>query len=151
MNFQCTETSLYSAIKCPAKDQTLVSRKTGTMKFAVLISAFFWGLCKGQSEAARGAELTCYECSARPGNNSCTEEFRKKVKALGFDQRCRVFEMNGIVVSQGVVPLTLCTPQALNKVRTQNTEYFFCIYGIFSSFSLLRFENLQCILSIFIV
>ena len=74
------------------------------------------GLCKGQVGNQRGQELTCYECAAKSSNDTCTDEYRKSVKILGFDKRCRIMEMNGKVVSQGVVPKVLCTQNALAKV-----------------------------------
>ena len=74
------------------------------------------GLCKGQVGNQRSQELTCYECAAKSSNDTCTDEYRKSVKILGFDKRCRIMEMNGKVVSQGVVPKVLCTQNALAKV-----------------------------------
>ena len=65
----------------------------------------------------RGQELTCYECASKTGNDTCTDAFRKTIKTFGFDKRCRIMEMNGKVVSQGVVPKAVCTPRALSNVR----------------------------------
>ena len=86
--------------------------KGSTFVFLAILAHF--GQC--QNQASRGQELSCYECAAKQGNNTCSPEFRKTVKVLGFDKRCRVMEMNGKVVSQGVVPKSLCTSRALNKV-----------------------------------
>ena len=82
-----------------------------------ILLTFMANYCYGQN-GNRGQELKCYECAAKPENNTCSNEFRKTVKVSGFDNRCRVMEMNGKVVSQGVVPKSLCTPRALNKVTT---------------------------------
>ena len=82
----------------------------------LLLLTFMAYFCHGQN-SNRGQELECYECAAKPENNTCSNEFRKTVKVLGFDNRCRVMEMNGKVVSQGVVPKSLCTSKALNKVN----------------------------------
>ena len=87
----------------------------GSTNILILLT-FMAYFCHGQN-ANRGQELKCYECAAKQGNNTCANEFRKTVKVLGFDKRCRVMEMNGKVVSQGVVPKSLCTSRALNKVN----------------------------------
>jgi len=80
--------------------------------FLVLISQTI-----GTSIAARAQTLSCFSCVARPGNNTCTNGMRGKVKSLGFDKRCRIMEMDGKVVSAGIVPDKLCTPEALSKVN----------------------------------
>ena len=82
----------------------------------VLLYLIGLGLCKGQNGNPRSQELSCFECASKHSNDTCTEEFRRSVKVLGFDKRCRIMEMNGKVVSQGVVPKVLCTPSALAKV-----------------------------------
>lgn len=82
----------------------------------VLLYLIGLGLCKGQVGNQRSQELTCYECAAKSSNDTCTDAYRKSVKILGFDKRCRIMEMNGKVVSQGVVPKVLCTQSALAKV-----------------------------------
>ena len=61
--------------------------------------------------------MSCYECASKTGNDTCTDAFRKTIKTFGFDKRCRIMEMNGKVVSQGVVPKAVCTPRALSNVR----------------------------------
>ena len=61
-------------------------------------------------------ELTCFSCTASRTNNTCTEQFRKNVTKNGMDYRCRVYERNGMVVAQGVVPSMLCTSEARNRV-----------------------------------
>ena len=61
--------------------------------------------------------MSCYECASKTGNDTCTDAFRKTIKTVGFDKRCRIMEMNGKVVSQGVVPKAVCTPRALSNVR----------------------------------
>eukprot|EP00093_Oithona_nana_P015143 15143.XXX_1118945_1119851_1 [CDS] Oithona nana genome sequencing. len=83
----------------------------------VLLYLIGLGLCKGQVGNQRSQELTCYECAAKSSNDTCTDAYRKSVKILGFDKRCRIMEMNGKVVSQGVVPKVLCTQSALAKVN----------------------------------
>ena len=72
----------------------------------------------GASKATRAQTLSCYECAAKPGNNTCTSEFRQTIQSLGFDKRCRIMEMNGRLVSAGIVPAKLCTQAALSKVWT---------------------------------
>ena len=89
----------------------------------VLLYLIGLGLCKGQNGNPRSQELNCYECASKQQNDTCTEEFRRSVKILGFDKRCRIMEMNGKVVSQGVVPKVLCTPSALAKVSD-----LFCLF-----------------------
>ena len=87
---------------------------------ATVNSNLQWTLTKGQEISGiqnRGQELTCYECAAKTGNDTCTDAFRKTIKTFGFDKRCRIMEMNGKVVSQGVVPKAVCTPRALSNVR----------------------------------
>ena len=81
----------------------------------LLFLAFFGQVCQGQSQS-RGQELTCYECAKKQGNDTCNDQFRKTVKVIGFDKRCRLMEMNGKVVSQGVVPVSLCSHKALARV-----------------------------------
>ena len=87
---------------------------------ATVNSNLQWTLTKGQEISGgqdRGQELTCYECASKTGNDTCTDAFRKTIKTFGFDKRCRIMEMNGKVVSQGVVPKAVCTPRALSNVR----------------------------------
>jgi hypothetical protein len=87
---------------------------------ATLNSNLQWTLTKGQEINGiqnRGQELSCYECASKTGNDTCTDAFRKTIKTIGFDKRCRIMEMNGKVVSQGVVPKAVCTPRALSNVR----------------------------------
>ena len=86
------------------------------LEMKVLLYLIGLGLCKGQNGNPRSVELSCWECASKHSNDTCTDEFRKSVKILGFDKRCRIMEMNGKVVSQGVVPKVLCTPGALAKV-----------------------------------
>jgi len=86
----------------------------------LFVLAFVSGLTKGQEISGiqnRGQELTCYECASKTGNDTCTDAFRKTIKTFGFDKRCRIMEMNGKVVSQGVVPKAVCTPRALSNVN----------------------------------
>ena len=80
--------------------------------------AFISGLSKGQEimNSNRGEELTCYECASKLDNDTCTDNFRKTIKIRGFDKRCRIMEMNGKVVSSGIVTKTVCTPNALANV-----------------------------------
>ena len=80
--------------------------------------ALLLALSIGASKATRAQTLSCYECAAKPGNNTCTSEFRQTIQSLGFDKRCRIMEMNGRLVSAGIVPAKLCTQAALSKVRT---------------------------------
>jgi len=61
-------------------------------------------------------ELTCFSCTASRTNNTCTEAFRKNVTRNGMDHRCRVYERNGKVVAQGIVPSMLCKPEAMHRV-----------------------------------
>ena len=84
----------------------------------LLSLAFISGLSKGQeiNNSNRGEELTCYECASKLDNDTCTDSFRKTIKIRGFDKRCRIMEMNGKVVSQGVVSKAVCTPHALANV-----------------------------------
>ena len=88
----------------------------------VLLCLIGLGLFKGQVNGQRTSELSCYECAAKSSNDTCTDEYRKTVKVTGFDSRCRIMEMNGKVVSQGVVPKTLCTQTALAKVSDLFSE-----------------------------
>ena len=61
-------------------------------------------------------ELTCFSCTATRVNNTCTEKFRKNVTRNGMDNRCRIYERNGVVVSQGIVPSMLCSSEAKHRV-----------------------------------
>ena len=87
----------------------------------LFVLAFMSGLNRGQeirnnNQNNRGQELTCYECASKNGNDTCNNTFRKTIKTVGFDKRCRIMEMNGKVVSQGVVPKAVCTQRALQNV-----------------------------------
>ena len=112
------------------------------------------GLCKGQVGNQRGQELTCYECAAKSSNDTCTDEYRKSVKILGFDKRCRIMEMNGKVVSQGVVPKVLCTQNALAKVSDPSWDVlnqkkshvtYRCSFRIFAKKKIFRFLQIDFI------
>lgn len=76
------------------------------------------------TEAAeeRPPSLTCYECAHKGDNNTCVPEYRREVTVLGFTHRCRVMEMDGAVVSQGVVPKQLCSQAALSKVNKNKKQ-----------------------------
>ena len=94
----------------------------------LFVLVFISGPSKGQeiknnNQNNRGQELTCYECAKKSGNDTCNDAFRKTIKTVGFDKRCRIMEMNGKVVSQGVVPKAICTQRALQNVSI----YFFIV------------------------
>ena len=70
-------------------------------------------------------ELTCYSCKATSSNNTCTEKFRDKIQKSdnsGMQYRCRVYERNGMVVAQGIVPSMLCKKEALAKINGKTTD-----------------------------
>ena len=67
-------------------------------------------------------ELTCLTCSAGRRNNTCTEQFRKNVTRSGIDYRCRIYERNGMVVAQGMVPSMLCTTEAKSRISGRTTD-----------------------------
>ena len=86
--------------------------------------ALLLALSIGASKATRAQTLSCYECAAKPGNNTCTSEFRQTIQSLGFDKRCRIMEMNGRLVSTGIFRKKLCTQTALSNVsRLQPTPH----------------------------
>ena len=63
------------------------------------------------------SKLTCWKCAGRRSNNTCIPAFRTKMSKSGLDYRCRVYERNGEVVAQEMVPKMLCTTQAKSMVR----------------------------------
>ena len=113
----------------------------------LFVLAFMSGLNKGQeirnnNQNNRGQELTCYECASKNGNDTCNNTFRKTIKTVGFDKRCRIMEMNGKVVSQGVVPKAVCSQRAL-----QNVSIFPCLQSIFSCHISACGSSRNCVLS----
>ena len=69
-------------------------------------------------------DLTCFSCTASHSNNTCTELFRKTTMKSGADYRCRIYERNGMVVAQGIVPAMLCTPEAMSRVNGKMTNTY---------------------------
>ena len=67
------------------------------------LALFLAGL-PGFSEA-----INCYKCTGYKSNNTCVEKYRQ-AQAVEGQFMCRVFERNGVVVSQGVVGLNICGP-----------------------------------------
>ena len=53
--------------------------------------------------------ISCYKCTgSRSNNNTCVDKHREKV-TLDGPFMCRVFERNGVVVSQKLVSPNVCT------------------------------------------
>ena len=67
-------------------------------------------------------DLTCLSCIASRSNNTCTKAFQKTITKTGINNRCRVYERNGMVVAQGVVPSTLCTTEAKARINGKTID-----------------------------
>jgi hypothetical protein len=66
-------------------------------------------------------DITCLSCIANRANNTCTKAFQKNVTRRGIDYRCRIYERNGMVVAQGIVPKMLCTREAKSRINGRTT------------------------------
>ena len=66
-------------------------------------------------------DLTCLSCIGSRANNTCTKAFQKNLTRRGIDYRCRIYERNGMVVAQGVVPKMLCTREAKSRINGRTT------------------------------
>ena len=70
----------------------------------ILLWGLFMAALPGSSQA-----ISCYKCTGFRSNNTCVDKYRQKVTSPDGQFMCRVFERNGVVVSQGVVGPQLCT------------------------------------------